>query len=300
MTSTCHPDQYALAKFLPGLAAAILLSTPHIAAGSESTTNAPPEMVPEEAAVTNELIDTEIEAAAPTEAAATVEEGESDVLVPSETLAHADAYMNDAKPKWLGEYTLRVGLRFGVFDLGSPIKGEPFNDSFIGSIYKLEEKQEVVAFRPYVVLSKPVESYLVGLGLSVDQLRIKTLDYGGGDGDIVMDAGFIYLWLAYDNPSRFTPFGELGWGIYDNDFEPIPSWSAGGLRQFALENSTAVHVALGLEIHLFRDCSADLYARYSDVEIDGQYVFRGDSRDPEPFTFTTDHLAYHAGINYSF
>jgi hypothetical protein len=194
-----------------------------------------------------------------------------------------------------------AGFRFMTVDLKNNVKGEPFQDSFIGSINRLEIQDDVWAMRPYVELKARLANWLeVGVGAGWDKLVVTTLDQDTGDGDVHMQARFVYCTIALPNPSRLTPFVEIGEGNYRNSFRPLPEWYEGGKREFVLDDSTSRHIAAGCDIALYEGLSLNLYVRRSDVEVDGIYIFRGDSRDDTPFTFTLEHVAYGAGLQYAF
>ena len=198
--------------------------------------------------------------------------------------------------------SLTIGFRFLHFDLLNNVQGEPFQDSFIGSINRLEAKNEIFNHRrPYIQLTGKIQSWLeLGVGASWDKLIIATRDQGQGDGDAHMQAQYLYAIVAFPNVSRLTPFAEIGQGRYKNTFQPLPEWYAGGRREFVLEDSTALHLAGGCDIRIWEGLSINLYVRYSDVDVDGIYIFRGDSRPDTPFTFTMEHIAYGAGLQYAF
>jgi hypothetical protein len=196
---------------------------------------------------------------------------------------------------------IAAGFRFMTIDLKKNVKGEPFEDSFIGSINRLEADQDFWALRPYVQVSGKLADWLeIGVGAGWDKLVITTLDQNTGDGDVHMQARFLYFIASIPNPSRLTPYIEIGKGNYRNSFRPLPAWSEDGKRAFELENSTARHIAAGCDIALYEGVSLNLYVRKSDVEVDGTYIFRGDSRSDTPFTFTMEHVAYGCGLQYVF
>jgi len=196
---------------------------------------------------------------------------------------------------------IAAGFRFMTVDLKNNVKGEPFQDSFIGSINRLEADQDFWALRPYVQVTGKLADWLeIGVGAGWDKLVITTLDQNTGDGDVHMQARFLYFIASIPNPSRLTPYIEIGKGNYRNSFRPLPAWSEDGKRAFELENSTARHIAAGCDIALYEGVSLNLYVRKSDVEVDGTYIFRGDSRPDTPFTFTMEHVAYGCGLQYVF
>lgn len=197
-------------------------------------------------------------------------------------------------------FHLTAGVRFTKFELDAPVKGEPFDNSFIGSINRLQEVQDTSDPNLYFQATCHFDWLAVGAGITWDELRIKTLDQNTGDGDVIMDAQIIYVMASIPNETRFTPYMEIGRGKYDNSFDPLPAWSQGGLRRFDLANSTGSHLAFGLDIEIGKGWCANLYMRQSDVDVDGIYVYNGDAREPEPFTFTTKHTAYGVGLSYTY
>lgn len=199
-----------------------------------------------------------------------------------------------------GELEVTVGTRILYIELLSDKKGEPFKGSFVGSINRIEADQDYAPLHPYIQVMWPLESTQLGVGASYDKLEVITRDSGGGDGTIQSDAFNLYVILAMSPGKTFTPFAEIGVSLYDNTFDPLPDWAAGGLRRFDLDNSVAPYVAAGCSVALADDWSLNVYARYIDVDVDGKYIFKGDNRDPESFTFTLEHVAVGAGIAYEF
>lgn len=212
----------------------------------------------------------------------------------------------DATPAFpafdFGAVRFAVGTRLLHIELLDDTQGSQNQGSFIGSLYKIEANQDYLPLNPYVqatTMAGPVE---LGLGLSYSHLDVATVDSGGGDGDIEMDGWMLYLLAAHPNDSRFTPFGEIGLALYQNSFDPISSWSEGGLRAFALDDSQALYLGGGCDVRIWNNLSANVYLRYVDVDVDGKYYYRNDSRayHPKPFTFTLEHLACGVGVKYVF
>lgn len=195
---------------------------------------------------------------------------------------------------------ISVGARSLYINLLADTKGSQFNNSFIGSIYKIEADQDYGSLKPYVQVDAPVGPIDLGMGLGYDAFDVATVDSGTGDGDIELRNWLIYLTAAWPNQTRFKPFGEIGLFASQVDFDPIPSWSAGGRREFALENENSIYLAGGCDINIYQNWSLNVYARYTDFDIEGLYIFRGDSRAPEPFYFTLEHVAYGLGAQYRF
>lgn len=197
-------------------------------------------------------------------------------------------------------FHVELGTRILHVSLLAATKGSPYHNSFIGSIYKLDAYQNYLPLRPYAQITKRVGVIKLGLGVSYDHLKVATLDDSGGDGDIQMENVLFYLMAAYPNETRFTPFGEFGLSAYWNSFDPEPTWSQNGLREFDLENSYPFYLAAGCDIDIAANFSANFYVRYVNVDVDGTFIFRGDSSPPEPFVFTVENIAYGIGVKYVF
>lgn len=200
----------------------------------------------------------------------------------------------------------RVRFELGVRCLGVWLtddrQGEPFRDSFIGSIYKLKAKQNWAPVNPYLQVKTDVGGGAwLGVGATYSRLKTETLDDGGGDGDIVTDAALAYVLL--ERPfvnGRIRPFVQVGGGIAFNDFDAIGSWGAGGMRSFELDDAPAFLAAGGCAFALAYGFSVDAYVRYLRCEMDGTYVYRGDARPGTDFTFPISHVAAGVGASYVF
>lgn len=197
-------------------------------------------------------------------------------------------------------YLIEVGTRILHVNLLDDSQGTTEEDSFIGSLTGLDADQNYSPVRPYVQVLLPRKNMRYGVGMSYDHMEVATVDDGGGDGDIDMTSLHLYLVAAYTGNARISPYGEVGVAFYDNSFEPHADWSEDGKRTFKLDSSTAPYLAAGCTIRMDEHWSLDVYLRYVDVDVDGHYVFRGDERDPDPFTFTLEHLAYGLGLKYVF
>lgn len=200
----------------------------------------------------------------------------------------------------LADLEITAGMRILHVSLLSRKKGDPFEDSFIGSINELKANQDYAPLRPYIQVTFPIKMARVGAGAGFERMSVATMDQAGGGGDIRSDIWSVYLVTSYPNSSRFTPFGELGWSAYRNRFDPLPEWHRGGLCNFELDNSSALHVGLGCDFRIAEHFFINLYARYADVDVKGVYIFRGDERPPDPFKFTLEHIAYGAGVQCRF
>lgn len=220
----------------------------------------------------------------------------------SKNLGYEDNVAPMKKPQTPSPRLVRCqfGTRSLSINLVKDKQGEPFNGSFIGTINELIPNQDYMPLHPYIQILWPVNGFRFGLGLCYDQWSIATEDGDGGDGDVETR-----IWTAYFTGrgaglGRISPFFEAGWGMYENKFKPFPSWYAEGRRSFIFDDAEGLHLAAGCDFSLNRSWAANIYVRYVDVNLDGTYIFKGDSRAPEPFVFPVEHIAYGVGVSYSF
>lgn len=202
---------------------------------------------------------------------------------------------------------LQVGIRTLHLKLKETRRGKPFEDSFIGSIDKLEAVQSGSPDRFFVQYA-PIP--YVGVGYQTDRIEVKTLttmpreeraDDRDTDGNVRSRGSMYYLFVRYPNETPCTPFVEVGRARYRNDFQPDEDWYDGGLREFIFEdNSKANYWALGLEVKLVHHLAIDIYYRELGFDLPGEYHFRGDDRPPEPFVLPMRHAHYGMGARFRF
>lgn len=219
---------------------------------------------------------------------------------PSAADRPAEAYRDGAD----ADGNKRVRFELGVRSLGIWLtddrKGEPFNGSYVGSIYKLKAKQNWVPIHPYAQVEFALPGGLwLGVGATYSHVDTETLDDGGGDGDVESDLVMGYAVL--ERPVwRLRPYVEAGGGWAFNTFDEDASWGANGRREFVLEDSPVWMAGGGIGLALATHFTLDAHVRYVHYDVDGTYVFRGDSRPDTDFTFTTSHVAAGVGLSYAF
>lgn len=230
------------------------------------------------------------------------------ISIPKDRSLELNLYETDkeASPSDKHRHALLRSLRYEVGTRALHIRlfkdkqGEPYNNSFIGTLNELIPNQKYAPLHPYVQVLWPGERYSIGIGISYDTWSIATEDGDGGDGDVESEAWTAYLATRWHATQKIAPFLELGWANYQNSFDPFPQWYADGRRIFVFDDAAGLHIAAGCDYTLSKTLSANLYARYVDVSIDGTYIFNGDDRDPESFVFPLEHLAYGLGISCAF
>lgn len=212
----------------------------------------------------------------------------------------AEAYRDGAEADGNKRVRIELGLRSLGIWLTDDRKGEPFNGSYIGSIYKLKAKQNWVPIHPYAQVEFALPGGLwLGVGATYSHVDTETLDNGGGDGDVESDLVMGYAVL--ERPVwRLRPYVEAGGGWAFNTFDEDASWGANGRREFVLEDSPVWMAGGGIGLALATHFTLDAHVRYVHYDVDGTYVFRGDSRPDTDFTFTTSHVAAGVGLSYAF
>lgn len=209
----------------------------------------------------------------------------------------------DAETTAVSSEARRFRFELGIRSMGAWLtddrQGKPFDGSFVGSIYKIKAKQNWVPIHPYAQLSFALPGGLwLGAGATYSHLDVETLDDGGGDGDIESDLVMGYVLLEYP-VARLRPYAEAGYGRAFNTFDADASWSAGGRREFVLEDSPAWMAGGGIGLAVTERFTVDAHVRYVHFDVDGTYEFRGDSRPDTDFTFTPSYVAAGIGVSYA-
>jgi opacity protein-like surface antigen len=202
----------------------------------------------------------------------------------------------------------QVGTRYTEVQLQDKSRGTPGDGSFFGTITGITEEQDGWPNKAYVqyrLFKSPV-----WLGVSYDHVTARTMDdsngdgvadLGGGDGSEEIQGVIPYLQAAWDNKSRFSPYVQAGLGFYQAEFKPN-SWGNNGQRFVeAKSNVTGVELAGGLNIRLYKNLSADIFAKYMKVDdIAGDWFFNYGNNYGGPFIMTMSYVAYGAGLNLRF
>lgn len=202
---------------------------------------------------------------------------------------------------------MEAGVRVLNLNLRKGRRGEPFDNSFIGSIDLLREVQDR---RPNRFFLQYLLFPYLGIGHQWHRLEVQTLtsmprEQRSGDrrtdGNVIMRGRLPYLVARIPNRTLCTPFIELGRASYRNEFDPDREWYAGGRRNFILDaTSRAYYWGCGVELELTENLRMDAYYRSMELEVPGEYHFRGDGREPEPFVFTMHHACYGIGAKVRF
>jgi opacity protein-like surface antigen len=153
--------------------------------------------------------------------------------------------------------------------------------NYLGSLWGLDAEQH--AFPDPFVEWRVISSF--GVGLSYEQQRAMTLDWGNddhslppvGDGDVQIRGAQLYAFGRYRNRTRFTPYASVGRAQYWSHFFLLPAWNAGDPAKVLWVGNTSgwivsggTRVALGhrlaLDVNYRGAFVADVPARaYSDI-----------------------------------
>lgn len=225
-----------------------------------------------------------------------------------------DEFLVSQEPTFYDHYIrdrLHIGTRVMAFSLlekeaGDKQEGKFPSSSFLGSLTNLEEVQNYAPI--YLYVQYDILPWW-GVGISYDEKEIETDDWKsndggqGGDGNFISKGPVIYTAVQYPNASRWTPYGEVGFVLYSNEFDPLPSWAEGGKRQFVVEDDVGTYFAGGVTVKLFEHVSLDLHVRYVRAGIFTEFYFQDPERLGEPQevgNFPLDHIGYGVGIKATF
>ena len=207
--------------------------------------------------------------------------------------------------KWK-DTSWQVGTRYLHVELQDKTRGEPFNGSFVGTITEITEDQDNAPDKAYVQYRLMRTPFWIGV--SYDHVSARTMDdsdgdgiadRGGGDGFVDMEGLIPYIQAAWDNKTRVTPFAQIGFAFYNADFKADSNWSDGGRRRMNLDDTTGVEFSGGLNLRLYKNISADVFARYMKVDdIGGDFILNGEKQSD--IVFTMSYVAYGAGISCRF
>lgn len=229
-------------------------------------------------------------------------------VVPVVTPVSAEAVVVETPSQAWNNTSWQVGTRYLEVQLQDKQRGTSENGSFFGTITEITEEQDSAPNKVY--LQYRLFKSPVWLGISYDHVMARTMDdsngdgipdLGGGDGSEDLQGVIPYLQAAWDNESRFSPYVQVGLGFYQAEFKPN-NWGRDGKRFVkATSNVRGVELAGGLNVRLYKNLSADIFAKYMKIEdISGDWFFDyGDNYGGE-FFMTMSYVAYGAGLNLRF
>jgi opacity protein-like surface antigen len=200
-----------------------------------------------------------------------------------------------------------VGWRIYDYSYEETSRGSPDNgDTYFGSIYRIEEDHE---FFPGAFYARYSLDDHFGIGLSYDSLRAVTRDIanrgtpeeapGDGDGTVEVTGLVLYGYGEYSFDLPLSVFAEIGVIPYSVSFDAREEWSRNGRNELSLDDSFGYFIAGGIACPIWKNLMAELFVRYTRVEVDGEWRLLGAVKDPD-VNFDLSNTAYGAGLRYSF
>ena len=177
--------------------------------------------------------------------------------------------------------------------------------SFYGSINQLDAQQNYLPLKIFVDYKF---SPYCGVELMYDQLRADAITQidGHSDGTINLIGPIASIIGRYPNATRLTPYAGLGVAYFFAKFDENPRWSeppGRNFRQtFELDNTAGWIVCGGCDVKISGPWSADLFLRYTEVDVSGIHWLNGQEnniggRHPD---FPLSNIAAGMGVRYSF
>ena len=218
---------------------------------------------------------------------------------------------------------LSIGTRLTYFQLQDDQR--TLDNSYIGHLSILDAQQDLV---PWKLFAQYSFCRYCGLELTWDSVQAKLVNLtddgvtrGNTDGELTMMGPILSVRGLYPNHSVFTPYLSLGVAPWSGSIDHYP-WHekgypspeayaashnkgklyAGTQREITVGDDVGVAIGGGCEIKLGKNWSADLLVRYLNVASDTEYTVIEDGvvHRRQSGTFTMEHIAYGAGVKYSF
>ncbi len=209
---------------------------------------------------------------------------------------------------------LRIGLRstyrhFTDADSGHR-GGFHGSGTYLGTIYALDEKQNLAPVYPYI--SWYFHDY-VGLELTYDHLKAETVATNGygtadkTDGDVELSGPTLSLLVRYQNKTDFTPWVGLGVFFYSGGFDADPAWAhskkyTDAYNQMNVDNVSGLFFSLGADWKFHEHWLLNFSLQYMPVDVDAVYTgyLHGVRYTTQPGHFPVDNIAVRLGIGYQF
>ncbi len=183
-----------------------------------------------------------------------------------------------------------------------PARPTSYTDRFLGTINTLDVEQGYLPIRLYVQYFINTN---IGFGISYDRVEVDTRDEFKSDGILTMDGPIVYA-VGRLPGEKYTPFAELGAGIFGASYDPDPAWEdAGpfGRRVMDIDDTVAFVIGLGCDISVSERFSINLYARaVLNATLDAKAYYSKDA-SRTPFAvgeFPLDNYGIGIGVKYAF
>jgi outer membrane protein W len=209
---------------------------------------------------------------------------------------------------------IKLGARVAYFQL---LKKS--SESFLGTINGLNEDQ---CSLPIKFFADWFFTPTWGIEITWDTIKARTgTQEGDSDGTFTLKGPIISLIGRYVNDSSWTPYGGIGLAFFWADFDYDPAWywgfpsdqewidagrpsepHLGKIRTMDLNNPIGILLNAGCEYRISDRWSADLYLRWTDVDVKAEALIYVDEelwRTAGPAKIPMDNIAVGLGIRYS-
>jgi hypothetical protein len=196
---------------------------------------------------------------------------------------------------------LEIGVRSQHFTLQEESKRSfnddgSFKEGFIQrtSVDRLDAEQQYFPY-PFV---RVILGDFFALSLAYEQARAKTLTYyqpgtgydGHTDGTLEIAGPALYFELRYPNETPLVPFAQFGLIQYSADFENDPGWSAGGYRQWRVDDTRGTRWVLGLQWQINEQWGVEGFVARTEVDVDAAFYLAGNKRASGTFPMSHDSI----------
>lgn len=218
--------------------------------------------------------------------------------------------------KLAGKLTLGTRLTYSILETST-------SDSFLGTIAKLEDREDYI---PWKLFAAWQFTPRWGLELTWDHVTAETITDTAdhhSDGEFEVTGPILDSVFQLGKHGRFSPYAQLGVAWMLSDFNPAHWWALGYesksdwvllgstdqarndiTRGIEVDDSLGLVAALGSRIAVSKRWSGDLLLRYMYLESDATFTQyrsgRPIPRTGDANTIPFSHLALGVGVAYAF
>ncbi|MCK5068983.1 MAG: outer membrane beta-barrel protein, partial [Desulfocapsa sp.] len=228
------------------------------------------------------------------------------------------------------ENKLSIGARFTHRTLTDSDSGHEGgtggSGTYLGTIYGVDEIQN---YFPNLFANYAFSDFL-SIELAYDKIEAETLATSiqhpstgtKSDGDVSLTGFTLTVIGSYPNQTKFTPYGGIGLGYFQGDFEETDHWGLGyyseehyieagspgtpyngRTKTMTVDNALAVLITVGTQYALPYNCYLDASIQYIKVDADATYQpteYGIDLDYSRNGTFPLDNVSFRLGIAYTF
>ncbi len=252
---------------------------------------------------------------------------EKAVIETSETAEIKPVVEKESKNESESPFTFQLGTRISYFSLTDGDSGHKGggqgSGTFLGTIYALDENQN---YLPFKFFGRVFYKY-IGFELAYDTVEAATQATSTGygvksDGDISASGPTLSIVARYPNASAFTPYVQVGIGLFSGDFSESDHWGLGYTnpatyaaagspstpnngyhREIDVDSTTATLFGAGCYYQINENFLVDLSFLYTSFDLDGTFNgidASGDITISQDGTFPMSNYQFRLGVAYQF